>query len=224
MHHLETVNGELIVVGDFLHVNGELSSFIAAWRSTTPVLLSDFNIASSPAGVMLEWKLFPESIPEISSLQVQRSGYFEGPYENISEPLVPERVMQFSDPTSVAGQVYWYRLSVWTRGGAIEVSRALSTSLQGFAESILYPPVLDGGRVQVRYRLGGQAREIQLGVFDVRGRLIRSLATGHTQPGEHRVLWDRTAQSGHAVGRGVYFLRLQSPGTQLSRKVILSVR
>ena len=112
-----------------------------------------------------------------------------------------------------------------TQAGTIEVSGALFASTASrFAESVLYPPVLESGAVRVRFRLGGRAGAIQLGVFDVRGRLLRRLAAGHTPPGEHLVLWDRTLQSGQPVGRGVYFLRLQTPGTHLSRKVVLSDR
>jgi len=97
-------------------------------------------------------------------------------------------------------------------------------SNSNYSETILYPPLVEAGRVLVRFRVGGRASRVLLGVFDVRGRLLRSLNAGISQPGEHQVTWDRRTENGGAAGRGVYFLRLQAPGIQLSRKLVIVSR
>jgi hypothetical protein len=219
---MEIVDGELLLFGDFLHVSGQESSFIAAWRSATPVHLTDFQVAAVPNGVHLQWQLTLESLADLTSVMVQRSYFAEGPFEDVSGHLPPDRFMEFTDPTAVTGEEYWYRLAGRTQAGALETSLAISTRVQPLAESYLYAPILDGGRVQVRYQIATQAGPIRLGVYDVRGRLVRSLAAGAQPPGEYRVLWDGTLDSGTRVARGVYFLNLQARGTHVSHKVVLS--
>jgi hypothetical protein len=45
---------------------------------------------------------------------------------------------------------------------------------------------------------------VDLGVFDVAGRRVRTLTEGYLQGGEHRVRWDGSAESGVRVRTGVY--------------------
>ncbi|MDH3214996.1 MAG: T9SS type A sorting domain-containing protein [Candidatus Krumholzibacteria bacterium] len=61
----------------------------------------------------------------------------------------------------------------------------------------------------------------RLRVYDVRGRYIRSLADGWTTAGPHTATWDGSDRRGDAVSSGVYFLRLQSAGQDLTRRVVL---
>jgi len=60
-----------------------------------------------------------------------------------------------------------------------------------------------------------------LEVFDVQGRLVRSLLLGDQAAGEHFVHWDGRNQSGYQAGSGVYFYRLYAGGEQLKRKMIV---
>ena len=45
-------------------------------------------------------------------------------------------------------------------------------------------------------------------VFDVSGRLVRTLADREFGAGEHAVTWDGTDDGGRQVARGVYFTRV----------------
>jgi len=61
------------------------------------------------------------------------------------------------------------------------------------------------------------AAEIELAVYDIQGRLVQSLVTGHSSLGKHSVIWDASAQAS-----GVYFIRLMVDSGQSSvRKVVL---
>jgi len=59
-----------------------------------------------------------------------------------------------------------------------------------------------------------QAAVIRLGLYDAGGRLVRELAAGEHAPGRYEL--------GVTLPAGVCFCRLESPGTTLSRKVVLS--
>ncbi len=65
---------------------------------------------------------------------------------------------------------------------------------------------------------GGRAR---LAVFDISGRLVRTLVDGVMGPGRHPANWDGKDEQGRAVASGVYFARLEVGGEESGRKVLL---
>lgn len=57
-------------------------------------------------------------------------------------------------------------------------------------------------------------------IFDVAGRLVRTLIDEREIPGEHHVSWDGTDAGGRQVPSGVYFYRLEAPGFSDEKKMI----
>jgi len=57
----------------------------------------------------------------------------------------------------------------------------------------------------------GMAKDdfVQIRVFDVSGRLVRTLADRGFKAGEHDLVWDGTDNSGRPVSRGVYFTQVK---------------
>ncbi|MDP6803616.1 MAG: FlgD immunoglobulin-like domain containing protein [Gemmatimonadota bacterium] len=58
-------------------------------------------------------------------------------------------------------------------------------------------------------------------VYDVGGRLVRTLVDGLHQAGPHRVVWDGRTDRGTQASSGLYFLRLQTSEANHSRKTLL---
>jgi len=52
---------------------------------------------------------------------------------------------------------------------------------------------------------------VQLGVYDLRGRLVRLLVDGELMAGRHTVRWDGRDQGGRGAASGVYLCRLEAP-------------
>ncbi|MCK4414488.1 MAG: hypothetical protein KAY32_13190 [Candidatus Eisenbacteria sp.] len=76
-------------------------------------------------------------------------------------------------------------------------------------------------RTEIRLALT-VADRVTLGIYDLRGRLVRSLLRDHLlAAGEHRVLWDGTDQRGNELPSGTYFYRLRAGGLATTRKVVL---
>jgi len=63
--------------------------------------------------------------------------------------------------------------------------------------------------------------EVELAVYDVRGRLVRSVARGAFEAGPHAVRWDGRGDDGAPSAAGVYFCRLSANGASLARKLVL---
>ena len=60
-----------------------------------------------------------------------------------------------------------------------------------------------------------------LGVYTIRGRLVRVLEEGRLAAGTHVYHWDGKGNRGEALASGVYILRLRSGGGLLTRKMSL---
>jgi hypothetical protein len=76
------------------------------------------------------------------------------------------------------------------------------------------------GGTTIRYTLPAEGR-VQLRIFDVTGRLIRTLVNGPAKAGQNRVVWDGRDHEGHKLSSGVYFYRLESGTETATRKVLL---
>lgn len=74
-------------------------------------------------------------------------------------------------------------------------------------------------RTSVEVYLSTPSR-VELAVFDVRGRKIRSLAGGTLPNGRHSFIWDGRDSRGQSVASGAYFVRLASADRQHARKVV----
>ncbi len=67
----------------------------------------------------------------------------------------------------------------------------------------------------------GGASRVDLAVFDVAGRRVRTLVHGRADLGEHTTSWDGRDAHGRRVASGVYFVRLRTPGGVRTRRLTL---
>jgi hypothetical protein len=65
---------------------------------------------------------------------------------------------------------------------------------------------------------GGQAR---LQIFDVGGKLVRTLLEGEARGGANSVVWDGTDDQHHRLPDGPYFYQLTAPGSSEARQMVL---
>jgi hypothetical protein len=71
----------------------------------------------------------------------------------------------------------------------------------------------------VAFDLAAQT-EVTLGVYDIHGARVATLASGRWPAGAHRVVWSGTGPDGHDLPAGVYLLRLDAAGRQAIRKLV----
>jgi len=64
--------------------------------------------------------------------------------------------------------------------------------------------------------------QVQLGVYDVRGRHVRDLAGGRVTAGRHQVVWDGRDHTGRMSAAGVYFVLLKGPQGTVTSKMVLA--
>lgn len=62
---------------------------------------------------------------------------------------------------------------------------------------------------------------VEVSVFDVKGRLVRSLVQGTMAPGLHEIAWDRKDRRSSPVSPGVYFARVKTSQSEGNVKVVV---
>ncbi|HMB68403.1 MAG TPA: CehA/McbA family metallohydrolase [bacterium] len=76
-------------------------------------------------------------------------------------------------------------------------------------------------RTTIRFDLAGiGSQPVRVDVFDVAGRKVATLADDRLPPGSYELEWNGRSDAGENVAAGVYFLRLTTPSTKVSRKMV----
>ncbi len=175
-------------------------------------------------GVRLSWQYDPQAVD--GCYLERRSG--DGPALRLTAtPLTsPEGRIVYLD--SVAGVAPGSRLrySYVLVAGGREIGR-------GEEIEVLYQPAAPAAfllhaaypnpfnpRTQLRFDLP-RAGRVALRIYDVRGRLVRTLVDEVLPAAVHQRSWDGTDTDGRRVASGVYYARLNGPDGVATRKLLL---
>jgi hypothetical protein len=77
-----------------------------------------------------------------------------------------------------------------------------------------------GSRTSITYALPSDGK-VLLRVYDVAGRLVKTLVDGPQPAGTWNVAWDGTDERDHPVSRGMYFYRLDAGGKTIAKRMVL---
>ena len=66
-----------------------------------------------------------------------------------------------------------------------------------------------------------QREDVEISIYNVRGRIIRTLQRGVKAPGEYAIEWDGREENGKDVASGIYFCRYQSGTDVLTMKLVV---
>lgn len=76
-----------------------------------------------------------------------------------------------------------------------------------------------GGSTDIEFDLAADER-VELAIYDVTGRAVRSLAKAKYAAGAHTVHWDGRDSAGRQVAPGIYLARLKGPHTQATHNLV----
>ncbi|MCD4827808.1 MAG: T9SS type A sorting domain-containing protein [Candidatus Cloacimonetes bacterium] len=65
------------------------------------------------------------------------------------------------------------------------------------------------------------AQDVELKIYNVRGELVKTMATGVMPAGPHTFVWEGNNNNGSAVASGVYFCKLSAGGSVETNKMLL---
>ena len=65
------------------------------------------------------------------------------------------------------------------------------------------------------------AGPVDLAIYDVLGRRVRSLVRGMISAGAHNAAWDRRDEAGHRASPGLYFYKMTALGRTFERRMVV---
>jgi hypothetical protein len=132
------------------------------------------------------------------------------------------RETSYTDPS--AGPASRYRL--FAVNGLGEELMLGETSFRPAAALQAWPLPYRGGNLSITFAThggaGGGAAPATVALYDVTGRLVRTIARGEYGVGYQAVGWDGRDERGRPVAAGVYFLRTTSAGESRVLKVVIA--
>jgi hypothetical protein len=66
-----------------------------------------------------------------------------------------------------------------------------------------------------------QTGPVEIMIYDVNGRQVKTLVKGAMDAGTHQVVWDGTNDSGHKVGSGVFWSQMKSGSFTSNKKMVI---
>jgi hypothetical protein len=132
--------------------------------------------------------------------------------------------------TDLPADTYYYRLFAVDAGALVSVaSDTVSVTIEqtGIGEetftasvSLIRPnPFTFETTIRYTVPTGGSATSIRL--YDIRGRLVRTLDNGSRAGGEFEAVWDGRDEAGRRLPAGVYFCRAEIGDWRETRKMVL---
>jgi hypothetical protein len=196
------------------------------------------SAVSESTVTILSWK--PNTESDLSHYSVYKdtiAGFTPDTFKVVGNVSKDSSI--FRDYDFVLGKTYYYRVSAWDlTGHQSEYSDELeveATSVDEFTEEENRPPMYQlsqnypnpfNSETMIWYYLpdvGYQPAEVEITIYNLLGKRVKSLVNGREYPGEHKVRWDGKDDSGKEVASGIYFYRLKVSGIELvkPKKMVL---
>jgi len=75
-------------------------------------------------------------------------------------------------------------------------------------------------RTSIEYSVAGERARVDLSLFDLAGRRVRTLVSGPMPAGRHEAVWEGVNDQGRRVASGVYFYRLTGEDRTFTKKLV----
>jgi subtilisin family serine protease len=73
----------------------------------------------------------------------------------------------------------------------------------------------------IHYTVAAPGRAVEISIYDVAGRLVRTLVDAQQAPGIHQVVWDGTNAAGVGVSSAPYFVKFSAKDVERTMKILL---
>ncbi|MGM0484424.1 MAG: FlgD immunoglobulin-like domain containing protein [Candidatus Krumholzibacteriota bacterium] len=196
------------------------SALSIQYEGAVATLLSESNAVFDESAVRLEWSL--TDVDEGVSFIIMRSNYPEERFTRLAVVDADgELEYSYDDRSWKSGSTYHYRVyledeenqTLLFNSGPVAVPVSMLSLYQN--EPNPFNP-----STRIKYNLPERTR-VALNIYDVSGRMVKSLVDKVQDKGLHSVVWNGRDNAGRAVSSGVYFYTLNSEAGNLTRKLVL---
>jgi len=191
--------------------------YVAGVSSTVDVAITAFSAEYAGDIVRLTWEISASGA--FDGFDVYR-GEGDGEFERLNQaPLPADDARGFEDETAIPGREYTYRLEaldgpdVFSAELKIELPPRPLTLYQNFPNP--FNPA-----TSIAFFLP-RDETVSIVIFDVGGRMVRTLLQEKRSAGKHTVVWNGGNEAGSPAASGVYYCRLTAGKQKITRKLVL---
>ncbi len=183
-----------------------------------PFEVTAMSANNSDGLVTLEWET-QDSRPVLGWHIDEISG---GLRHRLTDEALPASSRQFSTISQAGANDSRFVLTAMHPFGVTSEPGETAITSTAALRLALYPahPNPAHGSTTIGFSLPREAN-VRLRVYDVAGRLVRTLVDGNVGSGEGVKIWDGRYEGGAQAAGGVYFYRLETDNQTLTRKMIL---
>ncbi len=198
----------------------DIEVHLARIVGTGPSHFDDATFGGYPdeGGARLYWGSF-EEIGLTGSVNLYREDPAVGTYVRLNGAPMAQS-SDYLDTDVEPGVEYNYRIGVDFEGTEFSIGPVPVGGIPGVHKLSQNAPNPFRDRTSISFQLPASSR-VSLRIYDVSGRLVRTLRDGEEPAGYHAVSWDRRDESGREVASGVYFCRLEADEFSETKKMMV---
>ncbi len=217
---------------------GEEEFIVDNGGGTLPVELSAFSATvTSENFAMLKWTTQSEN--DMAGYNILRGSTDDIQLaKGINNALVPaenstsETSYEFVDNDVIEDNQYYYWLECIDLSGSVSLYGPTTVTITqdeepddtpdaSFATAIqaIYPNPFNPS-TRLSYTLS-EPMHVNVTVYDLRGRKVRTLVYGSGQKGMNEAIWDGTDASGKTAASGIYLFKLEAGGAVMTSKALM---
>jgi len=234
-----TAGASIAAIGDITMATGSVNGFpISSADVSLPVELGSWTATSTDGAVELDWMteseienqgFIIERASTSSSTEWEEIASFISHPELMGQGSTTQRSLySFTDNDVQVGETYSYRLADVDYVSNITYHDDVSLTVRDTDESQLpesmnlndaYPNPFNP-LVNLGFKLENSAN-LELSIYDVQGRLVKTIAQGIHNSGNYTFQWDGMSTQGLPQSSGVYLVRLTSNSDQQIQRITL---
>ena len=184
------------------------------------VVFSDMRTVTTPQSVLLLWQ--PEILERIDGYRIYRRASNSSEDVDITGGfLLPPDATYFMDEVETIGHTHYYSIAaVKPNGTETRVAWSpVSVAAPRIQITNIYPnPFAAQTTISINLPT---AASIDAAVYDVRGKRVAVLPTQSGVAGRNVVTWNGRDNNGRRVSTGTYFVKVQSSGAEMTRKLVI---
>jgi|GEM_PF-4497013 len=192
----------------------------------TSICLTAFEATAGRGGVKVYWRT--ESEADNAYWVIERAVDLQGEWGVVgttpgqgTKPTPTD--YEYMDKMIGRDGEYYYRLVSIDGGGSKDVYGPIKVKVSGFVPRVyalhsVYPNPFSR-RLVISYDVPKMSN-VSLRVYDVSGRVVKTLVNGKKAANYHSIEWDAKGDGGKSVGYGVYFLRMDAGSYSKTQKLL----
>jgi hypothetical protein len=189
----------------------------------TFVELNEFRVAGAGGALRLSWSSASER--NNAGFNVMAGYAAEGPFRQLNESIITPRSdgqYEFKDTPKEWGRACYYMLQAVALDGSVQEFGPISSTPMLPTELSLeqnYPNPFNP-QTTIAYQVDAVQR-IDVVIYDLLGRVVRTLYSGPCAPGYHQLIWDGHNDQGLTVPSGLYHCVMVGQRSKSTIKLLL---